>query len=346
MRSFSSFCHVPADPRSCGNGSVAASTAAQETVRASVVNRLDTVPYDTVPAVLDLITAGEAFDDVVFHGLERLPRPGEEIRTDRLACSPGGGALITAIAASRLGLRCGTIGGFSAGALRLLRHERVRVQNLRRKGEPAALTVALSTARDRSFVTFTGMNDRLPRRLRTALDGARARHVHLAFCPNPCRRWERVIRSLRRHGVGTSWDFGWNPALRTDPRLWALATAVDYLFVNREEAIAYARARSLPGALDRWRRAPRHIVVKLGAGGSLIVGAGVDIRAKGPAVRAVDTTGAGDAFNAGFLAARLRGLDLADSVRQGNRVGALSTRRPGGIAGLPEKGAGRRFSRA
>src|SRR5574342_776327 len=95
VRSFSSLCHVPAAPRSCGSGSIAASTAAQEIIRASVVNRLDTAPYDTVPAVLDLITAGEAFDDVVFHGLERLPRPGEEIRTDRLARSPGGGALIT-----------------------------------------------------------------------------------------------------------------------------------------------------------------------------------------------------------------------------------------------------------
>ena len=52
-------------------------------------------------------------------------------------------------------------------------------------------------------------------------------------------------------------------------------------------------------------------------------------------VRAVDTTGAGDAFNAGFLAARLRGFDLSESLRYGNHVGALSTRRAGGIAALP-----------
>ena len=47
-----------------------------------------------LPPVLDLITAGEAFDDFVFHGLARLPRAGEEIKTDRLARSPGGGAVI------------------------------------------------------------------------------------------------------------------------------------------------------------------------------------------------------------------------------------------------------------
>ena len=52
-------------------------------------------------------------------------------------------------------------------------------------------------------------------------------------------------------------------------------------------------------------------------------------------VRVVDTTGAGDAFNAGFLAGRLRGLDLRDALQLANRVGALSTRRAGGLAGLP-----------
>src|SRR6185312_15307904 len=113
VRSFSSFCHVPVAPRSCGSGSAAVTSAADAIAVTSVVNRRNTAPYDTVPAVFDLITAGEAFDDYVFHGLAELPRLGEEIRTDRLLRSPGGGAVITAIAASRLGLRCGMFGGVS-----------------------------------------------------------------------------------------------------------------------------------------------------------------------------------------------------------------------------------------
>jgi sugar/nucleoside kinase (ribokinase family) len=110
---------------------------------------------------------------------------------------------------------------------------------------------------------------------------------------------------------------------------------VDYLFVNRDEALAYAGARSLTSALDRWRRAPRCVVIKLGAAGSRIVGGGAAVRATAVRARAIDTTGAGDAFNAGFLVARLRGLDLADSLRVANQVGARSTERAGGIAGLP-----------
>jgi len=293
------------------------------------------VPYDTVPAVLDLVTAGEAFDDVVFHGLAALPRLGEEIRTDRLLRSPGGGAVITAIAASRLGLQCAALGGFSGEAARVLRDEGVRVRNLRRQGEAAPMTVAISTPRDRAFVTFTGMNDRLPGRLRRGLARVRARHVHLAFCPRSCRPWQTIVESLRRRGIGTSWDFGWNPAIRGDPQFAALATSVDYLFVNRDEALAYSGARSLTAALERWRAAPRLVVVKLGAAGARVVGSGVNIRERAVTVRVVDTTGAGDAFNAGFLAGRLRGLELRDALQLANRVGALSTRRAGGLAALP-----------
>jgi sugar/nucleoside kinase (ribokinase family) len=285
--------------------------------------------------VLDLVTAGEAFDDLVFHGLAQLPRRGEEIKTDRLLRSPGGGAVITAIAAARLGLRCGMFGGLSREAAQVLGDEGVRVRNLRRAGEPAPLTVAISTPRDRAFVTFNGMNDRLPGRLRRVIARVRARHVHLALCPQSCRPWQAIVRSLRRRGVGTSWDFGWNPPLRDDPHFSRLSTAVDYLFVNRDDAIAYAGARALTQAVDRWRASPSMVVIKLGAAGARIVGAGVDIREKALTVAVVDTTGAGDAFNAGFLAGRLRGLDLRAALQLANRVGGLSTQRPGGLAGLP-----------
>jgi len=285
--------------------------------------------------VLDLVTAGEAFDDFVFYALSRLPRAGEELKTDAFLRSPGGGAVITAIAAARLGLRCAIVSGVGRESARTLRGEGVRVYNLRRAGEPLAISIALSTSHDRSFVTFNGMNGRLPRRIRAALPGVRARHVHLAFDPRPCRPWIEIVHALRRGGITCSWDFGWNPELPRDRDFAALAAAVDYLFVNRDEARLYGRRRATAGAIARWRRAPNLVVVKLGADGSRIVGAGVDIRAAPASVRVVDTTGAGEAFNAGFLTARLGGAGLEGALRLANRVGALSTRRAGGIAGLP-----------
>jgi len=287
--------------------------------------------------VFDLVTAGEAFDDLVFYALDRLPSGGEELKTESFSRSPGGGAIITAIAAARLGLRCAVISALSDDGARLLRDERVVVRNLRRSDEPMAITVALSTRRDRRFLTFNGVNDQLPARIRQLLPRVRARHVHLAFYPRPCHPWIAVIAALRRRGISSSWDFGWNPRLVRDPEFRTLAAAVDYLFLNRDEALIYAARTKLRDALDRWRRGSRPVVIKLGAAGSRIVGGGLNLRAAAARARVVDTTGAGDAFNAGFLAARLCGGDLHAALRLANHVGALSTRHAGGIAGLPRR---------
>ena len=294
--------------------------------------------YDTFPAVFDLVIAGEAFDDFIFYALDALPTSGQELKTRAFAQAPGGGAVITAVAAARLGVRAAVLSGLSGGAVRALRRERVAVRNLRRRDELPAITVALSTRRDRAFVTFNGVNDVLPRRIRRQLPRVRARHVHFAFHPVPCRPWVPVITRLRQRGVTTSWDFGWNPGLARDADFRRLVAGLDYLFLNREEALIYARRRTLTGALDRWRESPHFVILKLGPRGSRIVGGGTDLTAAAPRVRVRDTTGAGDAFNAGFLAARLLGRDLRQSLRLGNRLGALSARRPGGIAGLPPRG--------
>jgi ribokinase len=285
--------------------------------------------------VFDLVTAGEAFDDLVFYGLDRLPANGEELKTQAFSRSPGGGAIITAVAAARLGLRAAVLSAVSDDGVRMLRADGVAVRNLRRRGEPAAITVALSTRRDRRFVTFNGVNDSLPARIRRLLPRVRARHVHLAFYPRRCRPWLAVIDQLRRRRITSSWDFGWNPRLIHDPQFCTLAESVDCLFLNRDEALMYSRRTTLRDALDRWRHAPRPVVIKLGRRGSRIIGGGVELRAAAPRTRAVDTTGAGDAFNAGFLAAVLGGGSLQAALRLGNRIGALSTRRAGGIAGLP-----------
>jgi hypothetical protein len=53
--------------------------------------------------------------------------------------------------------------------------------------------------------------------------------------------------------------------------------------------------------------------------------------------RVVDTTGAGDAFNGGFLAALLAGRPIAECLAAGVRLGTLSTRAPGGLDGLPPR---------
>jgi sugar/nucleoside kinase (ribokinase family) len=290
-----------------------------------------------VPSV-DLLTVGEAFQDLIFVGLPHLPRSGEELKTARFVSTIGGGAVITATAASRLGLRTGVVSALSREAALALRRDQVRVVNLKRAAEAHAVTVSLSTKRDRSFVTFNGVNDRLESRLPKALARQRATHVHFALAPRRCDRWARIVAALRARGVTTSWDFGWSPSLRGSRGFRELVAGVDVVFVNEAEAALYAGTRRYAVALAFWRRSARNTVIKLGRRGSRWVAelpSRLDVAAAPPRVQAVDTTGAGDAFNGGFLVGMLRGRSPRECLRIGNFVGARSTLAAGGVSRLP-----------
>ena len=273
----------------------------------------------------------------MFIGLDRLPAPGEEVRTNQFSATIGGGAVITAVAAARLGVPVELASGLSDAAASRLRTERIRIINLRKPGEPHAITAALSTGSERAFVTFDGVNTRLEPRLARVLASTRASHVHLALYPRDTRAWARRARSLARRAITTSSDFGWNDVLARDPGLTALFDALTLVFLNEREAALYAGAGSLENALPFWRARRPTVVIKRGGDGSIAFDNGAEWSAPAPNVNVVDTTGAGDAFNGGFLSAWLRGASMKKCLEAGNRVGAASTRKAGGIEALPRR---------
>ena len=249
----------------------------------------------------------------------------------------GGGTLITAVAAARMGARVHVLSALADGAADRLGSERVRVTNLRRRGEAHAVSVALSTRADRAFVTFDGVNEALESRLLSRL-GSRLppmRHLHLALAPRDLRSWQQLLERCRRRRVTTSWDFGWHEDLPGRRGFASLLGALDWVFVNEREARHYAKAFTFASACARWRLLAKQTVIKRGARGAMVLEGNRVWRA--PAVRGnvVDTTGAGDAFNGGFLAALLSGRPVAECLSAGVRLGSLSTRAAGGLDGLP-----------
>lgn len=290
---------------------------------------------------MQLLCAGESFEDLIFVGLERLPGPGEEIKTDRFLATVGGGAVITAVTAARLGMPTRIVSALGASAVTRLTRERVAITNLRKANEPHAISAALSTTDERAFVTFNGVNSKLEPRLARALAGLttsaskpgrlRVSHVHLAFYPHDCAHWTRIVSGLRARGITTSWDFGWNEPLTSDRGLTGLVDALDFVFVNEIEALLYTGAASLTAALEEWRRRTSIVIVKVGAEGSVWLAPDRNIEAGAPRVKVVDTTGAGDAFNGGFLTAWMRGATPKRCLAEGNRAGAASTRKAGGL---------------
>ena len=278
-----------------------------------------------------LTCAGEAFDDLIFVGLERLPEPGEEIKTDQFIATIGGGAIITSVTAARLGMRTHVISALSDAAVTRLKKERVTITNLRKKNEPHAITAALSTGQDRAFVTYNGVNAKLEDRLARLLPRVKTTHLHLCFYPHDCRFWERTVVKLRHQGITTSWDFGWNEPLSNDRGLAGLIDALDFVFVNEHEARLYAGESSLEASIPHWRGRKAITIIKLGEAGAVWLAPDRDIHVEAPRVKVVDTTGAGDAFNAGFLVAWMNGKKPEQCLAAGNKAGAASTRKAGGI---------------
>jgi sugar/nucleoside kinase (ribokinase family) len=291
-----------------------------------------------------LICAGEAFEDLIFVGLDRLPELGEEIKTDRFISTIGGGAVITAVKAARLGIKTTLISALSDAAVTRLKKERVTVTNLRKPGEPHAITAALSTSEDRAFVTYNGVNAKLETRIARAIDlpklarATRAErrwttriHFHFCFYPHDCRYWADVAERFRKRGITTSWDFGWNEPLSNDRGLIDLIDALDFIFVNEHEARLYAGEQTIEASLPHWRRRKAITIIKIGEAGALWVTPDKDLHVVAPKVKVVDTTGAGDSFNAGFLVAWLQGKSPEQCLKMGNKIGAASTRAAGGI---------------
>jgi len=290
-----------------------------------------------------LVCAGEAFEDLIFIGLDHLPALGEEVKTDRFASTLGGGAVITAVEAARLGMKTALVSALSDAAVARLRNERLAITNLRKHGEPHAITAALSTGPDRAFVTYNGVNAHLEDRLARALKADRrklradrrrlkADHIHFCFFPHDCARWTRILARLRVAGATTSWDFGWNEPLTGDRGLTGLVDALDFVFVNEHEAKLYTGTDTLAGAAAAWRARAAITIIKLGHAGAVWLAPDRDVHVEAPLVKTVvDTTGAGDSFNAGFLVAWLRGKSPEACLAAGNRAGAASTRRPGGV---------------
>lgn len=286
-----------------------------------------------------LLVAGETFEDLIFAELPRLPRPGEEIRTDQFRRTFGGGALISAAWARAEGLEVDLVSALPPRVGRVLETEGIGYQNLRRPREPYAVTACLSFGPERSFATFNGMNRELEQRIYVALRRAGSitafGAVLMAMPPRVCPAWSELQSAMRQVGETAEifWDFGYDEDL---PRREGFPELLEHsagVFVNGQEANLYDGPGRL---LRRAANAGTLVIVKRGADGAEIFGR-PETRVAAPIpLRGIrDTTGAGDAFAAGFLAQRLRGGSLEEQLAAGNVCGARSVQHLGGLPRRP-----------
>ncbi|MEU6408773.1 carbohydrate kinase family protein [Microbispora sp. NPDC046933] len=294
----------------------------------------------------DLLVVGDANPDVVVTGAPRVPEFGQRERlVESGALVLGGSGAITACGAARLGLRtafAGRVGDDAAGAfvLDVLGRRGVDVSAcVVDTGAPTALTVVLADGSDRAILTAPGCLDRLDADDLPAALLERAAHVHVSsyfLQPRLAAGLPGLFRAARAAGATTSLDTNDDPSGRWQGLDEVLALT-DVLLPNEREALAIAGRAD--GDLDAAVRdlAARGTtpVVKCGGDGALTINDGEPLRVPAVPATVADTVGAGDSFNAGLLAARLRGFPLRRSLEIAVACGTLSTRAAGGTAAQP-----------
>jgi sugar/nucleoside kinase (ribokinase family) len=306
----------------------------------------------------DLVVVGDCNPDVLVLGDDVTPRFGQrEQLVGRISAVIGGSAAITAVAAARLGLRVAlvaAVGDDPAGSLVLgqVAAEGVDASAVAvRAGAPTGMTVALSRGDDRAILTATGAITTLtPADVPAALL-ARTRHLHVSsyFLVEDSLGpgLGALFAAARAVGVTTSLDTNWDPAQKWgDDRLRAALAETDLLLPNEAEALRLSGRAALTSAVQVLTATGSRLVVKLGPRGALCVDGARQHHVRLPEVRPLDTTGAGDCFNAGLIAGLLRGLGLARATALGCAAGAASTRGVGGTESCPDLAAALALARA
>src|SRR5215213_7796849 len=301
-----------------------------------------------------VVVIGELNVDAVATGLAQEPKLGLEIIAEDFQMTLGSASAIFASGVAKLGHEVTFVSkvgldDFGDFCLEALRAGGIHVRHvLRDPSEKTGITLALSTRKDRALVTYLGAISSLRYEdLRTSLLKGRS-HLHLTsyFLQEGLRpSFARIFAEARAAGLTTSFDPNSDPTSKWGEEIWEVLAHTDILFLNRDEALQLTRARDTRGALKALGVRVPCAVIKLGAKGAVAIKDGGVANAPGFKVDALDTTGAGDTFAAGFVSAHLEGLSLVECLRRGNACGALSTLKAGGTANQPDREALERFLR-
>ena len=295
----------------------------------------------------DLVVVGDCNPDVMVLTGDVTPAFGQQEQiVPAVSLVVGGSAAITAVAAARLGASVelvAAIGDDAAGQFMLgeLRRAGVGTGHVIVRGDlPTGMSVALSRGGDRAILTAPGGIATLAASDIPAELLASARHVHVSSYFLMEERLApglpAVFAAARDAGAVTSLDTNWDPSGRWGgTRLREVLAQTDLLLPNEAEALLIAGAPTLDKAVAALTAGGASVAVKRGGDGAVLVTGGVRYQATPPAQQVVDTTGAGDCFNAGLIAALLAGRGPADALALACAAGAGSTRALGGTAGCP-----------
>jgi sugar/nucleoside kinase (ribokinase family) len=291
----------------------------------------------------DILIAGEINPDLILSGDVVLEFGQSEQLVGDARLEPGSSSVIFACGAARLGLRvafAGVCGDdlFGRFMLEAMRTRGVDVSRVRRApDERTGISVILNRVHDRAILTFLGAMGALRAEAIPSDLLRTARHLHVSsyFLQTGLQPGlPDLFARAQGMGLTTSLDTNWDPAEAWQGVSDVLGHTTVFL-PNAAEACALAGTRDAGSAAASLATRAGIVAVKLGAEGALGAQGGRLLSVPAIPVQPVDTVGAGDTFDAGFLYAFLQGWDLEKCLRLGTACGALSTQAAGGVAGQP-----------
>jgi sugar/nucleoside kinase (ribokinase family) len=294
----------------------------------------------------DVITFGDMCVDLIVSGADVTPRFGQvEKLVEDYGVEMGGSCCLFACQAARLGLRVGILGRVGDddfGRLVVRRLGECGVDTRHVIVDPALKTglgIALCQNGDRAILTYMGSICAI--RPDDVSDEflASARHLHHGsfFLHTGLRSAiPDIFRRARAWGLSTSLDPNWDPDERWNSTLAEVLPLTDVFMPNEQEALHVTRCASLEEATHQLRaRGIPLVTVKRGPEGARAYGEQGMVECSVTPVAGGDSIGAGDSFDAGFLAGWLRGLSPERCVDIGCRCGWSVAGAAGGLQGQP-----------
>jgi sugar/nucleoside kinase (ribokinase family) len=291
----------------------------------------------------DLLVAGEINPDLILSGNVKPEFGQVEKLVDSAALTIGSSSAIFACGAARLGLKVAFVGicgddVFGRFMLAEMSKRGVDVSHviIRADGQ-TGLSVILNQQSDRAILTHSGLIAEL--QASDVADSllAQARHLHVAsyFLQTKLQPdLPALFKRAHTLGLSTSLDTNYDPSEK-----WTgfdeLLAVTNVFLPNEAEAKSLTGAENVEEAATRIGSKLEALAIKLGKDGALGMSKGQRVQVKSIPVNVVDTVGAGDSFDAGFIYGYLNGWELEKSLRLACVCGALSTQQAGGTNGQP-----------
>ena len=295
----------------------------------------------------DIVVVGELNADLILSGNVDPAFGQVEKLVERADLAIGSSAGIFACGAARLGLRTAFIGKVGTDIFGDFMRGAIAARGVDVSGvklDPAVhtgLSVILNRTTDRAILTYPGTIPRLRYEEIDLALIARARHLHLGsfFLLDDLRpEVPRLFREAHRLGLTISLDTNYDPLLLWEGGIREALAEADLFFPNQTELLAISGCADLESGMRRITALGPSAAVKLGEHGAIGLDRGTAYRAPSLPVKVVDTVGAGDSFDAGFLYGYLRHAhdwDFGAMLAMGCVSGALSTRGAGGTDAQP-----------